>query len=69
MNWIRAIKGEEKISSPFEVAVPLNETMILGIVALHAGRPIEYDGALGQVTNAPDANRFLSREYRKGWEL
>ena len=69
MNWIRAIKGEEKISSPFEVAVPLNETMILGIVALRAERPIEYDGALGRVTNVPEANRFLTREYRKGWEL
>ena len=69
MNWIGAIKGEEAISSPFEVAVPLNETMILGIVALRAERPIEYDGALGRVTNVLDANRFLSREYRKGWEL
>lgn len=69
MNWIRAIRGEERISSPFEGAVPLNETMMLGVVALHAGRAIEYDGALGRVTNLPEANRFLTREYRKGWEL
>jgi predicted dehydrogenase len=69
MNWIRAIRGEEAISSPFEVAVPLNETMILGLVALRAEQPIEYDGAAGRVTNAPDANRFLDREYREGWEL
>jgi hypothetical protein len=51
------------------VAVPLNETMILGLVALRAERPIEYDGEAGQVTNVPDANAYLSREYRKGWEL
>ena len=38
MNWIRAIRGEEAISSPFELAVPLNETMILGMVALRAER-------------------------------
>jgi predicted dehydrogenase len=69
MNWIRAIRGEEKISSPFEDAVPLNETMILGVVALRAGQPIHYDGARGRITNAEDANRFLDREYRKGWEL
>jgi predicted dehydrogenase len=69
MNWIRAIKGQEPISSPFEVAVPLNETMILGLVALRAERPIEYDGEAGRVTNVPDANAYLSREYRKGWEL
>ena len=69
MNWIRAIKGQEAISSPFEVAVPLNETMILGMVAMRADKPMEYDGVEGRVTNVPDANRFLSREYRKGWEL
>ena len=69
MNWIRAIRGEEKISSPFEDAVPLNEAMLLGIVALHAGQPIDYDGASGRVTNVAEANRYLGREYRKGWEL
>jgi hypothetical protein len=69
MNWIRAIRGEEKISCPFDYACPLNETMILGIVALRADQPIEWDGAAGRVSNAPDANAYLSRAYRKGWEL
>lgn len=69
MNWIRAIRGEENISSPFAVAVPLTETMLLGIVAMRAGAPIEYDGAAGRVTNIADANRYLDRTYRKGWEL
>ena len=69
MNWIRAIKGQEAISSPFDIAVPLNEAMILGMVAMRAGAPIEYDGKAGRVTNLPDANRFLDREYRDGWTL
>ena len=69
MNWIRAIRGEEKISCPFEYATRLNETMNLGVVALQADHVIEYDGAAGRVTNVADANRYLSRQYRKGWEL
>ena len=69
MNWIRAIRGEEAISSPFATAVPLTETMLLGVVALKAGQAIDYDGAAGRVTNVADANRHLDREYRKGWEL
>jgi hypothetical protein len=69
MNWIRAIRGEETISSPFDYAVPLNETMVLGMVALRAGQPIQYDGKASRITNAPDANAYLDREYRKGWEL
>ena len=69
MNWIRAIRGEEAVSSPFADAAPLNETMILGVVALRAGEPIEYDGAGGRITNVADANRYLDREYREGWKL
>ncbi|HWA01412.1 MAG TPA: Gfo/Idh/MocA family oxidoreductase [Caulobacterales bacterium] len=69
MNWINAIRGQTTASSPFEVAVPLNETMMLGMVALRAEQPIEYDGVAGRVTNMADANRFLDREYREGWAL
>jgi predicted dehydrogenase len=69
MNWIRAIRGEERISCPFEYAAQLTETMLLGLVALRAEQPIEYDGAAGRITNSADANRFLTRDYRPGWEL
>ena len=69
MNWIRAIRGEEKISNPFAEAGLLNETMLLGVVALRAEQPIEYDGVAGRVTNVPDANAFLDRQYRQGWEI
>jgi predicted dehydrogenase len=69
MNWVRAIRGTEKISCPFEYATRLNETMNLGVVALQADQAILYDGAAGRVTNVASANQYLSREYRKGWEL
>ncbi|MET4665746.1 Gfo/Idh/MocA family oxidoreductase [Sphingomonas sp. PvP056] len=69
MNWIAAIRGEAKASSPFADAVTLNETMLLGMVAMRAGQPIRYDGQTGQVTNLPEANQFLDRQYREGWTL
>ena len=68
-NWLRAIRGEEDISCPFSYAADLTETMHLGVVALHAGVPIEYDAAAMRIPNAPDAERFLSRTPRPGWEL
>jgi predicted dehydrogenase len=68
-NWIRAIRGEEKISCPFEYGARLNEAMILGCAALKADQPLEWDAAAGRITNAPDANQYLTRTYRKGWEL
>jgi predicted dehydrogenase len=69
-NWANACKGEGTASSPFEYASKLTETMLLGIVALRAGqsKKLLYDGAKMQVTNVPEANRWLSREYRQGWQ-
>jgi hypothetical protein len=68
---VNACKGEGKASSPFEYAAGLTETMCLGVAALRAGqgRKVYYDAEKMQFTNAPDANQFLTREWRKGWEL
>jgi hypothetical protein len=45
--------------------------MLLGIVALRTGqgRKIRYDAANMRVTNAPEANQYLTRDYRPGWEV
>jgi hypothetical protein len=69
LNWIKAIRGEAKASSPIEYAAQLTETMLLGLVALRTGqgKKIVYDGQLGQITNIAEANQYLTREYRDGW--
>jgi hypothetical protein len=71
MNWALACKGQGQASSPLTYGARLTETMLLGIVALRAGqgRKIYYDGDAMTVLNAPDANQFLKREYRKGFEV
>jgi predicted dehydrogenase len=73
MNWAAACKAGDpkKASSPFSYAAPLTETMLLPIVALRAGqgRKILYDGANMRVTNVPEANQWLTRQYRSGWSL
>ena len=70
-NWVRACKGETQASSPFEYAAQLNETMVLGVAAMRAGagRKLYYDAEKMEFTNAADANKLLTREYRAGWEL
>jgi predicted dehydrogenase len=71
MNWSLAAKGEGTASSPFDYAARLTEVMLLGVVALRAGngKEILYDGANMKITNVPDANQYLTREYRQGWGL
>ena len=67
--YISLILGTEKGSCPFEYAVPLNETMNLGVVAMRADQAIDWDGGACKVTNVAAANNALGRDYRKGWEL
>ena len=69
MNWVDACKGKTEASSPFSYAARLTEVMLLGIVSLRAGGRIEYDAANMRITNLPEANAFLRREYREGWSL
>ena len=61
--------GQGQLST--EYASQLTETMLLGIAALRAGqgRRILYDGEKMQVTNVPNANQYLTREYRAGWAI
>jgi predicted dehydrogenase len=67
MNWIDAIRGTQKTTSPFEYSAKLTEIMLLGVVALNAGKKIEYDGAGMRVTNVTDSDALLKRRYREGW--
>ncbi len=67
LNWVDAAKGKTQASSPFEYGAKLTEVMLLGVVALRAGKKIQYDGANMKVTNVPEANQYLSRQPRQGW--
>ncbi|MDP9349356.1 MAG: Gfo/Idh/MocA family oxidoreductase [Gemmatimonadota bacterium] len=71
MNWIEAIQGRAQATSPFSEAAPLTEIMLLGLVALRTGQGarIRYDAPGMRVTSHPEANQYLRREYRPGWEL
>ena len=67
MNWVDAAKGKTQACCPFDYASKLTEVMLLGVVSLRAGKKLTYDGANMRVTNVPEANEYLSRNYRTGW--
>ena len=68
LEWIAACKGEGKALASFDYAGPMAEAVLLGNVALRAGRRIEWNAKKLKVTNAPEANQFIRRKYRQGWE-
>ena len=68
LEWIAACKGEGKALANLDYAGPMTEAVLLGNVALRAGQRIEWDARKLKITNVSEANRFLRRQYRKGWE-
>jgi hypothetical protein len=67
--WIDAFRNKTQAPGSFLYAGPVTETINLGAVALRAGKKVEYDTASMKITNVTEANKFLTREYRQGWEL
>jgi len=72
------------LTSSFDYSGPLTETVLMGNIAIRSyllrkgsGRNMEYygrkkllwDGNNMKITNLKDANQFIGRDYRKGWEL
>jgi hypothetical protein len=68
-EWIKACKEGTPTLCNFAYGSALTETVLLGNVAHRVGKKLEWDSAKLAVTNAPEAKQFLTREYRKGWEL
>jgi predicted dehydrogenase len=68
-EWIRACKTGEPTSCPFGYAGPLIEAVHLGLVAYCVRQRVEWDAAALKAKKCPEADRFIRREYRKGWEL
>jgi hypothetical protein len=69
LEWIAACKGGPTPYSNFDIAAYLTEIILLGCVALRVGKRLEWDGPNMRATNAPEAGRFVKREYREGWKL
>ena len=68
-DWIEAIKTGGQAGSHFAYASLLTEIPHVGNLAYRAGKRIEWDSASLKAKNCPEADRFIRREYRKGWTL
>ncbi|MBN1804150.1 MAG: Gfo/Idh/MocA family oxidoreductase [Sedimentisphaerales bacterium] len=68
-TWVHAIKNNIESPGSFLRADCVNETINLGAVALRAGQKVNYDTESMKITNLEEANKYLTRQYREGWEL
>lgn len=83
-QWVDAAiagYGKKEVSSPFEIAGPLTEALLMSNLAIrgsslridnkYPGRNLKliWDNDAMKVTNFDEVNQFVKREYRMGWEL
>ena len=69
VEWLEACKNGKAALADFEYSGWLTEANHLGNVAYRVGKKIEWDADKMRVKNAPEAEKYVRREYRKGWEL
>ncbi|MCH8044955.1 MAG: Gfo/Idh/MocA family oxidoreductase [Planctomycetes bacterium] len=70
VEFARAIKGGPKARSSFDgYAGGLTETILLGNLAVWAGKKIEWDAKNLKATNAPEVEIIIRKKYRKGFGL
>ncbi|GMU94173.1 MAG: dehydrogenase [Candidatus Hydrogenedentota bacterium] len=69
-EWIAACKtGSATMCNFVDFAAPMTEIMQLGNLALLVGRNLEWDVASMKVEGCPEADAFISPEYRAGWHV
>lgn len=68
--WVAACKGGPHTYGDFLLAGPISDAFNLGAISLRlGGRKLLFEADGPRITNLPEADKFLTREYRKGWEL
>ncbi|MFO0889209.1 MAG: Gfo/Idh/MocA family oxidoreductase [Isosphaeraceae bacterium] len=69
LDWITAIKTGGQACSNFEYATALTGMVLLGNLALRAGKAIDWDPRELRATNGVDVANLVQPAYRPGWEL
>ena len=69
-HFVDACLGGENTESHFSQSGPMTEAIILGTVAIRVPDVLlEWDSPNLMVTNNTDANNYLRRKYREGWQV
>ena len=68
-EWIDACKNGTPTTCNFDYSGALTESVLLGNVAYRLGKGLDWDGKALKATNAPEADKFIRKQYRPGWEV
>ncbi|NLP10261.1 Gfo/Idh/MocA family oxidoreductase [bacterium] len=68
-EFIAACKGGDPAGANFDFAALVTEVVLLGNIALRMQKKLEWDGEQQRFTNLPEANAFLTKTYRPGYQV
>jgi len=68
-EWIKACKDGSPTTCNFDYSGALTEAVLLGNVAYRTGEKLEWDAKTLKAANCPAADKFVRKQYRKGWEV
>lgn len=69
-QFVEACRGNGQTAANFDYAGPLTETILLGSVATRFPKTtMQWDAKKLKFTNVSEANQYIRRQYRKGWEV
>ncbi|MGD0781693.1 MAG: Gfo/Idh/MocA family oxidoreductase [Candidatus Aminicenantales bacterium] len=68
-NFLDCVKSRALTITPCEVAHRSASVGHLGVIAIETGHRIKWDPAAETIIGDPEAERLLSRSYRKPWVL
>jgi predicted dehydrogenase len=69
-NFVDCCLNGNNPESPFSIAGPMTEAILLGTVAARVPDTLlQWDSENMKIPNNPDAEKLLSRTYREGWKV
>jgi predicted dehydrogenase len=68
-EWMQACRGGTPASCNFDYSGPMTETVLLANAAYRAGGGFAWDAKALKQTGNDNAEKYLTSEFRKGWEI
>ena len=68
-EWLKACRDGSPTLCNFDYSGALSEAVLLGNVAYRSGKGFKWDGENMKILDNPAAEKFLTKEYRAGWEV